>query len=666
MLNLFKTNIMKALIFIVFFSLTGFYLLAQKGNPVKAEIEPNIFHIYERVNFTVRINPNKILEKGDKIECQLPNSFNADLVSPSKVKKWQITNPDTAHYIDVRSPGHPDVKFELSLRKREFVGGYDVGTRHGVCLNIVIKKGKVPEEGLIRIDYKNTTTPWIANQNPGATDHEGLVYVAINGKEINEFPGFVVVPGKEKYRRVIVPSSVRPGQPFKVNLVSLDKYNNLTDTEHKNVVLKAKDSILKFGISYKGRGEVPISLPEKGIYRIEADGVLSNPIKVCAQPNGPYWGDIHFHNYISVDAMGNIPYIYARDVSGLDFAGAAEHGAGGLPRHWKQTLEWVQENNDPHDFITVLGLESGMPFMAKGRPHVNLYHYTDSAPKLYGTKNGSTDTDEAQFLDYLKDYKVMAQIHHSGWGFDMRMKYPDEMQLIEIYCMHGQSERYDNETPLSLGNQRHRQGGEKGPYYARDAWALGKKWYCMGSSDNHFGQPGVRYNSVSGVYANQLTRADILEAFDTGQCYATTGERIILDMKVNNRKMGSVLESPQNGKLKFEVEVHGTDLIESVELFACPFIEGDKSVEFGEFMFEKNDPTVEKTLNSWFTAYEKKNIGKMDVNLEFEIEPGSEQMVYYLRVIQENPITLPSALEGSGVLQVRPVVAWSTPVWIKK
>ena len=103
-----------------------------------------------------------------------------------------------------------------------------------------------------------------------------------------------------------------------------------------------------------------------------------------------------------------------------------------------------------------------------------------------------------------------------------------------------------------------------------------------------------------------------------------------------------------------------------MELFACPFIEGNPTTEFGEFMFKEDDPLVDMVLNSWFVAYEKRNIEKMDLKLEFEIENKAEQMVYYLRVIQKRAITLPCELEGSGVLQVRPVVAWSTPVWIKK
>jgi len=101
----------------------------------------------------------------------------------------------------------------------------------------------------------------------------------------------------------------------------------------------------------------------------------------------------------------------------------------------------------------------------------------------------------------------------------------------------------------------------------------------MGSSDNHFGQPGVRYNSISGIYAEKLDRKEILDAFNSGKCYATTGERIIIDVKANGKDMGST--------------------------------------------------------------------------------------IYYVRVIQKEPITLPCALEGSGVLQVRPVMAWSTPVWVE-
>ena len=99
-------------------------------------------------------------------------------------------------------------------------------------MTIVLKDGVIPKDGVIIIDYKNTTSLWLANQLPGASEHQGMVYVAINGEKINKFPKYIVKSGQEKYRRVIVPSSVRPGESFKVKLISLDRYNNLTETEH--------------------------------------------------------------------------------------------------------------------------------------------------------------------------------------------------------------------------------------------------------------------------------------------------------------------------------------------------------------------------------------------------------------------------------------------------
>jgi hypothetical protein len=596
----------------------------------------------------------------------LPNSFNNDQVSPSKVKPWQFDDPEGQHHISVVCPDNPETAFGLRTRNREYVGGYDVGTRHGVCLNIVVENHPIRAGQEIYVRYSNTTTPWLANQMPGATDHEGMVYIAVNGVPIRNFPMYTVESGPEKYRRVVIPSSVRPGQPFDVQLVSLDKYSNLSNTLHQDVVLTCNNDILASGINYRGKGKVQVVLPEKGVYRIKVEGVLSNPVRVTDDPRGPYWGDIHFHNYPSVDAMGNTPYVYAREVSCLDFAGAAEHGAGGLPAHWAQTKQWVQQNHRPGEFVTILALESGMSFMEKGRPHINIYHYADDAEALYGTDNGNTDTKKDLLMQYLDDHKVIAQTHHSGWGFDMRMRYPDEMKLIEIYSMHGQSEYYNEETPLSMGHQRHRQGGLDGPYYARDAWALGKRWYCMGSSDNHFGQAGVHYNSVAAVYSDTLTRHGILDAIGSGSCYATTGERIILDIQVNGAAMGSVLALPERGRLEFQIEAHGTDTIESVELFGCAFIEGDRTVDVGQFMFEEDDPRVEQALQGWETLYAKGEIGALDYEEMVEILQQENKMVYYVRVTQKEPIVLPCALEGSGIIQKRPVVAWSTPVWVEK
>ena len=70
--------------------------LAENIEPAKADILPDVFSVYEKCSFAVTVYPKKILQKGDRIEVQLPNSFTNDLVSPSKVKKWQTEDPNNS------------------------------------------------------------------------------------------------------------------------------------------------------------------------------------------------------------------------------------------------------------------------------------------------------------------------------------------------------------------------------------------------------------------------------------------------------------------------------------------------------------------------------------------------------------------------------------------
>ena len=638
--------------------LSGACLSATQTGPT-ATIEPDVFSVYEQVNFKVRIKPNERLVAGSKIECQLPNSFTNDKISPSKVKQWQTRNPAKPHYINVTTTAPAKVTFETRVVKREFVGGYECKTRHGKCLIVKIVSGEIPPDNELIIHYGNTTSPWITYQQPNRTIHEGQVFVSINGQTIEELPKFHVKPGPMSYQRIIIPSSAKPGQPFRVLLASLDKYNNLSSSSFSNVNIRCGNKIIAKGISYTGSMEIMASLPKKGIYRLKTGSIVSNPIRITAQPNGPYWGDIHFHNFPSVDAMGNTPYEYAKNVSGLDFAATAEHGAIGLPEHWAQTQKWCRQWNEPGRFITILGFETNI------RWHHNIYLYEDHAPIIESLKNGDSRVPIPTLLEYLKSHKAITQLHHTGWGFDMRLRYPDTCKLIEIYSMHGLSELYDPENPLSFENQRHRSNSRVGPYYARDAWALGQRFFTHGSSDNHFGQSGVRYNSVTAVFASELNRKTILDTLGRGLCYATTGERILLNFQINGKSMGSEFVVAKGDLLRFNLEVHGTDKLAEVSVFACPFIEGDNTVPIGQSRFRQDDPLVEQARNSWTAAFEKHDINDADFTESWTQKYQGKPMVYYVRIRQKNNITLPSPLEGFPTVQKRPVCAWSSPIWIR-
>lgn len=211
--------------------------------------------------------------------------------------------------------------------------------------------------------------------------------------------------------------------------------------------------------------------------------------------------------------------------------------------------------------------------------------------------------------------------------------------MMEIYSAHGESERYDPEDALSYEHNLSAPFSNSipGPHYARDAWAQGEKFVTMASSDDHNGQPGKRFNGLAAVTAPRLDRSDILDAIDAGHVYATTGERILLDFSMNDKPMGSTVQTKPGAPLHCKIEVHGTGPLDTVEVFRYVF-QGSRT---------------------WETAYIRRGIGLQDFTASW-IENSQGRSVYYVRVQQRDalPVMVPTA-------QMRPVRAWSTPIWLE-
>jgi hypothetical protein len=134
---------------------------------------------------------------------------------------------------------------------------------------------------------------------------------------------------------------------------------------------------------------------------------------------------------------------------------------------------------------------------------------------------------------------------------------------------------------------------------------------------------------IMAVYADELTRQGILRALRSRRCYATTGERIILDFQVHGHPMGSEISAAQvnekAGELKLAVRAIGTDTIAALELI-------------------RNNETIDRIMPDRLDiehVFLDKTFGK---TLEKERE-----LYYYVRVIQRDDNR-----------------AWSSPIWITK
>lgn len=619
-------------------------------------MEPDVLDVYTPTTVRVRVRPQAVVPAGTVIACQLPNSFYAYRISQSHTQRLQTEDPAGPAYVsvDVVEPVASPLGFEVEIAARELITDTEGQVRHGQRVLATLTGGDLPAGSEVVFTFAHMYSPWVANQ-------EEYFLVSIGETVVEPWPTFRVRPGPAVWQRLVVPSCARPGEPVRALLVSLDRYDNVSSTAYAGVTLAVEGepgeagTVLEQDISFQGRYETQVSLPEEGVYRLVARGTLgagadaagiwagaivSNPIRITADPSGPYWGDIHVHTHISGDALGNEPYEYARDVSGLDFAGVCDHANAHLPAQWARIVEWARQHEAPGRFVTLLGYEGGV---AGKSFHHNVY-YPDLEATFEGIEfvRGSAMAEEA-LRAHLAQTGALSQLHQSGTcSTDMREPYFPSTRLIEIFSHWGQSEAYNPDHALSYEVNRVRYPetrltiSERGPFYARDAWALGKRYVTIASSDDHNGQAGKAHRGIAGVYAGSLTRSGIFGGLQAGTCYATTGERILLDFCCNGQPMGSELAAEPGQALQFEIEVYGTDVLCTVEAFRFRFggSAGWESVYHQDLPDRGLQGGRQRDLAAAWT------------------ETCEGPAVYYLRVRQKY------------VVRDRPVYAWSTPIWV--
>jgi hypothetical protein len=138
--------------------------------------------------------------------------------------------------------------------------------------------------------------------------------------------------------------------------------------------------------------------------------------------------------------------------------------------------------------------------------------------------------------------------------------------------------------------------------------------------------------------ATSLTREAIFEAIRARRCYATTGERILLELQVAGVSMGQTTAARPKEKLAIRLNVHGTTPLTAIEVFRYCFGVDEEFV-----------PVIAETGS-----------GSMDAQFTAEDEFAGRCM-YYARVFQEPYPGIPQE-ENAGY----PGAAWSSPIWVEE
>ena len=481
-----------------------------------------------------------------------------------EVQEEKAAAADTAGERAGRGGRNEDAEFVK--RARQSLTG--TGRRYAWVVRVTVEKGELRPGDTVDVLYGDRSggsrgfTPaiWAASPEPvlAAVDVTG-------GGEFTSLPEaqrplLHVKPAPPAEVVAILPSIGVAGEPCDVIVAALDPDLNPSWPSGMRVLLRVVE-----GDASLDRTEVTCQANEwsarvrftpraPGVIRLRAqsdDGrlyALSNPSRCEAgqRTERLYWGDLHGHTRFSWDASGPAEdaFRYARDVSGLQFYGNADHGESLSVDDWRRIAELNAEYYEPGRFATIVGYENSQRFPFG---HHNVF-YRGAAGPLRHANDAPLDrfiadvaaATEAGAHDVLTiPHHMVALGNPSRPNKDWALHDERFHRVAEVYSGHGQSELSIEDSPLASDVVDFTlTGPAASPSSLREGWLRGHKLGVIASSDNHVARPGRDGYGVAAVWAPELTREAIFDAIRARRAYGSTGCRVILDFTLNGVPMG--------------------------------------------------------------------------------------------------------------------------------
>ena len=356
----------------------------------------------------------------------------------------------------------------------------------------------------------------------------------------------------------VAPSVVEPGEGFELSVRAEDAFRNrATGAVPAFEILVDGDVRAATPAGAEAISVVGLTLEESGPHWIEIrseDGEIrgrANPVLVEENPaRRIYWGDTHGHSGHG-KGIGTVDSFmtFARDDARLDFVAHAAHDVWLDRAEWERSRRAVQAFDAPGRFIPYLGWEWTRPARFGGRHSVLLRGAAGGEP--VSALEHPTLSELYQGLHARYDPGDVLVIPHAHDPGDHRQSDPRLESLVEIMSMRGTFEPF-----------------------ARQYLSHGHQVGLVAASDDRLSHPGrsapnassgAQGGGLGAVLASEKSRDAIFDALKARRTYATSGERIILDMTVNGTAMGQRGEYSESRAVAGRVV--GTEPIESITLF---------------------------------------------------------------------------------------------------
>jgi hypothetical protein len=286
---------------------------------------------------------------------------------------------------------------------------------------------------------------------------------------------------------------------------------------------------------------------------------------------GLYWGDLHNHNAVGY-AKGSLQRSIDVAQEHLDFFAFTGHASWhDMPKmpgdrhmkwvngfkvhsdHWPKTRRMIHDATS-EDFVALLGYEW----------HSSIFGdycmiFPEDEPELYLPDHVD------KLLDFAESKQAFAIPHHVGYArgwrganFDHYRSSPSP--VVELFSEHGGTETDRAPFPMI----RHSNGGRSTSNTVVPQLQKGMRFGFVASTDNHRGFPGAYGEGVVGIWAKDLSRASLFEAIRARRTYAATGDRIVLEVSLNEQPMGSEVAATSDREIAVRVEAQ--DSIAMIEL----------------------------------------------------------------------------------------------------
>jgi len=458
--------------------------------------------------------------------------------------------------------------------------------------------------------------------------------------------------------KIIAPSIVAKNKRFDVVVRFEDKFGNLTNNALEGTLIELTHEHLRESLNWKlfipetGFINLPnLYFNEPGVYKIrlrnsKTQEVFSSPpIKCFSETDlNVHWGILHGESE-KVDATENIEACLRlmRDENALHFFATSpfESQEETSNEIWKLISTYIAEFNEDDRFNTFLGFQWDG---ADGVEGLRQFIYTKDNKPILRKKEIKNNTLKKLYKSHTpKDLlSIPSFTMAKGFHFNFSDFNPEFEKVVEIYNAWGSSEctkKEGNPRPITAGGKKGISETEEGSI--RNALNSGHRFgFVAGGFDDRgifgscFENDQVQYSPglTAIITMKEQTRDQLVNALSLRNCYATTGERIILGINIAGSIMGGELSTKPKPGLVINRHISGyvagtTHLNEIALIRNGTIIHTYHPKEyFFDFAFDDSD-----------------HLGEVVIT-----HPSRPPFVYYyLRVIQE---------DGH--------MAWSSPIWI--